>query len=158
MVLGGLLFIMMMQDGMFDKSSGDTRSVSKMNTTNSTNNTNKNMNIIDDVARLKIEDEIVGDGEEARVGDTVTVQYIGTLMDGTMFDASRSRGNDGFTFPLGRGQVIKGWDVGVVGMRVGGKRRLTIPSDLAYGNQAVGGVIPANSTLIFEVELVKVSR
>jgi peptidylprolyl isomerase/FKBP-type peptidyl-prolyl cis-trans isomerase FkpA len=144
-VLGGLIFIM-------TKNNAGTV-ITK--TTNSTTNTNtKTMN----VTELKIEDEVVGTGEEAKAGDTVTVQYIGTLTNGTTFDASRNRGNDGFKFALGKGQVIKGWDVGVAGMKVGGKRRLTIPSDMAYGNQAVGGVIPANSTLIFEVEFIKVSR
>jgi peptidylprolyl isomerase len=106
---------------------------------------------------LIIEDEVVGGGEEVKAGDMVTVHYMGTLTDGTMFDASRNRGDEGFTFLLGKGQVIKGWDVGVAGMKVGGRRKLTIPADMAYGNRAVGGVIPANSTLIFEVELLKVN-
>lgn len=109
-----------------------------------------------DTTQLKIEDEVVGNGEDAKAGDTVTVHYVGMLTDGTVFDASRNRGEEGFTFTLGIGQVIKGWDMGVSGMKVGGKRRLTIPSDLAYGDQAIGGVIPANSTLIFEVELLKI--
>ncbi len=106
---------------------------------------------------LIIEDEVVGGGEEAKAGDIVTVRYVGTLTDGAMFDASHNRGDEGFTFLLGKGQVIKGWDVGVAGMKVGGRRKLTIPADMAYGNRAVGGVIPANSTLIFEVELLKVN-
>lgn len=107
--------------------------------------------------KLIIEDEVVGAGEEAKAGDIVTVHYIGTLTDGTMFDASRNRGDEGFEFVLGAGEVIKGWDLGVAGMKVGGRRMFTIPSELAYGDQAVGGVIPANSTLIFEVELLKIS-
>lgn len=106
--------------------------------------------------KLIIEDEAVGEGDEAKVGDIVTVHYVGALTDGMIFDASRNRGEKGFTFTVGAGQVIKGWDIGVLSMKVGGKRHLTIPSDLAYGDQAVGGVIPANSTLIFEVELLKV--
>jgi FKBP-type peptidyl-prolyl cis-trans isomerase len=110
-----------------------------------------------DTTQLIIEDEVVGNGEEAKQGMMVTVHYIGTLTDGTMFDASRNRGDKGFTFALGAGQVIKGWDVGVAGMKVGGRRKLTIPADMAYGNRAVGGVIPANSTLIFEVELLAVN-
>lgn len=110
-----------------------------------------------DVTTLKIEDEKVGTGAEAKAGDSVTVHYVGTLMDGTMFDASRKHGDTGFTFTLGAGQVIKGWDQGVAGMKVGGKRKLTIPADLAYGNRAVGGVIPANSPLMFEVELISVA-
>jgi peptidylprolyl isomerase/FKBP-type peptidyl-prolyl cis-trans isomerase FkpA len=107
---------------------------------------------------LIIEDEVVGTGDEAVNGAEVTVHYMGMLTDGTMFDASRNHGNDGFTFPLGAGHVIKGWDQGVLGMKVGGKRKLTIPSDLAYGPRGVGGVIPPNATLIFEVELLKVSK
>lgn len=108
---------------------------------------------------MKSVDEVVGSGEEAKNGDFVTVHYKGTLTDGTVFDASRNRGNTGFTFTLGVGQVIKGWDIGVLGMKVGGKRKLTIPSELAYGNQSVaGGLIPANSTLVFEVELLKVEK
>lgn len=118
-------------------------------------NTTKTMT---QVTELKIEDELVGTGAEAKAGDTVTVHYVGTLLDGTVFDASKNHGNSGFTFSLGAGQVIKGWDVGVAGMKEGGKRKLTIPSDMAYGNQAVGGVIPSNSALIFEVELLKVGK
>ncbi len=108
-----------------------------------------------DTTQLIIEDEVVGTGAEAKSGNDVTVHYLGTLTDGTMFDASRNHGDAGFTFTLGAGQVIKGWDQGVAGMKEGGKRKLTIPSDLAYGNRAVGDVIPANATLIFEVELLK---
>lgn len=111
-----------------------------------------------EVTELIIEDQIVGEGDTATSGDTVTVHYSGTLTDGTVFDASRNRGNSGFTFILGAGQVIKGWDMGVEGMKIGGKRVLTIPSMLAYGDRAVGGVIPANSALIFEVELLSVAK
>ena len=88
----------------------------------------------------------------------MTVQYVGSLTNGTIFDASAKHGTSGFTFTLGAGQVIKGWDEGLVGMKEGGKRKLIIPASLAYGSQAVGNVIPANSTLIFEVELVKVQK
>lgn len=107
---------------------------------------------------LIIEDEVIGTGATAVAGDNVTVHYVGTLTNGTVFDASRNHGDQGFSFALGAGQVIKGWDEGVAGMKVGGKRKLTIPANLAYGNQAVGGVIPANSTLVFEVELLKTGR
>ncbi len=107
---------------------------------------------------LVITDEVVGTGDTAVAGDSVTVDYVGSLTNGTIFDASKNHGNQGFTFTLGAGQVIKGWDQGVAGMKVGGKRKLVIPADLAYGNQAVGGVIPANSTLMFEVELLKVVK
>ncbi len=111
-----------------------------------------------ETSQLIIKDDIVGGGVEAKAGDEVTVHYVGTLTDGTVFDASRKHGDSGFTFTLGAGQVIKGWDQGVAGMKVGGKRHLTIPPDLAYGNRAVGGVIPANATLLFEVELLKVGK
>ncbi len=128
------------------------------NTTTATTNTTKSITMDTTITELKIEDQVVGTGDEAKAGNTVTVHYIGTLTNGTVFDASRNRGNDGFTFALGAGQVIRGWDMGVAGMKVGGKRKLTIPASLAYGERAVGGVIPANSTLIFEVELLKVTR
>jgi FKBP-type peptidyl-prolyl cis-trans isomerase FkpA len=105
--------------------------------------------------QLMTKDEVVGTGSEAQVGDTVTVNYVGMLTNGTIFDASANHGTTGFTFPLGAGQVIKGWDEGVVGMKVGGKRELVIPASLGYGNQAVGS-IPANSTLVFEIELLNV--
>ncbi len=104
---------------------------------------------------LTATDVVVGTGAEATTGSTVSVNYVGMLADGTIFDASEKHGGP-FSFGLGAGQVIKGWDMGVVGMKVGGKRQLIIPADLAYGNQAVGGVIPANATLIFDVELVEV--
>ncbi|MDO8620441.1 MAG: FKBP-type peptidyl-prolyl cis-trans isomerase [bacterium] len=114
---------------------------------------------IESVTELLVKDEVVGTGVVAEAGNSVTVNYIGALTNGTIFDASANHGTDGFTFNLGAGQVIKGWDQGVVGMKVGGKRILVIPASLAYGDQAVGGgVIPANSTLIFEVELLKVQK
>jgi len=86
------------------------------------------------------------------------VNYVGALTDGKVFDASANHGTSGFTFNLGAGQVIKGWDQGIVGMKEGGKRVLVIPADLAYGNQAIGDIIPANSTLVFQVELLKVQK
>ncbi len=105
---------------------------------------------------LQITDETVGTGTEAIPGDRVTVNYVGMLADGTVFDASANHGNQGFTFPLGAGQVIKGWDEGVSGMKVGGKRKLVIPPNLAYGANGVPGVIPPNAALTFEVELLSV--
>lgn len=101
-------------------------------------------------------DITAGTGAEAAVGDKVTVHYVGTLPDGKVFDSSRDRGAP-FTFSLGRGEVIRGWDEGVLGMRVGGTRRLTIAPDYGYGERAIGP-IPANSVLIFEVELLGVEK
>ena len=104
---------------------------------------------------LKTEDLVVGTGAEAKNGDTVSVNYVGTLDNGTKFDSSYDR-NQPFSFLLGAGQVIKGWDMGVLGMKVGGKRTLTIPSELGYGASGAGGVIPPNATLHFTVELLSV--
>lgn len=105
---------------------------------------------------LVIEELLVGGGAAAAVGQKVSVHYTGWLTDGKKFDSSKDRG-DPFVFPLGRGQVIKGWDEGVAGMKVGGKRKLTIPPGLGYGARGAGGVIPPNATLVFEVELLSVT-
>lgn len=108
---------------------------------------------------LQLKDEVVGTGTEAKKGDSVTVQYVGALTNGKIFDASKNHGDTGFTFTIGAGNVIKGWDMGVVGMKVGGKRILAIPASLGYGAQEMGnGAIPANSDLLFEVELIKVGK
>jgi FKBP-type peptidyl-prolyl cis-trans isomerase len=107
-------------------------------------------------AELKIEDMKPGTGAEARPGSTVTVHYVGTLTDGKKFDSSRDRGK-GFTFKLGAGQVIKGWDQGVAGMKIGQLRKLTIPAELGYGARGYPPVIPPNATLVFEVELLEVN-
>ena len=104
---------------------------------------------------MKIEDLKVGTGAEAKSGQTVHVHYVGTLTNGSKFDSSRDR-KETFDFRLGAGQVIEGWDKGVVGMKVGGLRKLTIPPEMGYGKMGYPPVIPGNSTLIFEVELVKV--
>lgn len=104
---------------------------------------------------LIIEDITVGDGDEAVAGQLVSVHYTGTLTDGTKFDSSKDRGIP-FEFTLGAGQVIEGWDKGVAGMKVGGTRTLTIPSDMAYGASGIPGVIPGGATLLFEVELLAV--
>ena len=106
--------------------------------------------------QLSGRDEVLGTGTIAAAGDTVTVNYVGALPDGTVFDASANHGQP-FAFKLGGGQVIKGWDVGVAGMKVGGTRLLIIPPSFGYGAQAMGS-IPANSTLMFEVQLVDVQK
>ena len=111
-----------------------------------------------DATQLQATDEVVGTGATAEAGDTITVNYVGALTDGTVFDASAKHGNEGFTFVLGSGAVIPGWDQGIVGMKEGGRRILVIPPALAYGDQAVGNIIPANSTLLFQVELVRVQK
>jgi FKBP-type peptidyl-prolyl cis-trans isomerase len=103
----------------------------------------------------QIDDVKVGAGPVAKAGDRVSVHYVGTLTNGEKFDSSRDRGQP-FTFSLGRGQVIRGWDVGVAGMQVGGVRKLTIPPEEGYGSRGAGGAIPPNATLLFEVELLKV--
>jgi len=105
---------------------------------------------------LKIEELAAGNGPEAKSGQTVKVHYTGWLTSGKKFDSSLDRG-DPFEFKLGAGQVIKGWDQGVVGMKVGAKRKLTIPPELAYGQRGFPGAIPPNSTLIFEVQLLGVT-
>lgn len=107
------------------------------------------------MAELEKEDIVVGEGPTAAKGHRVEVHYTGWLTDGKKFDSSVDRGQP-FQFELGRGQVIQGWDQGVAGMRVGGRRKLTIPSHLAYGDRGFSGLIPPGSTLVFEVELLGV--
>ena len=104
---------------------------------------------------LQIEDQLVGSGPAAESGQTVSVHYTGTLPDGSKFDSSLDRGRP-FEFTLGQGRVIKGWEQGVLGMKVGGKRKLVIPPDLGYGPRGFPPVIPANATLHFEIELLGV--
>lgn len=104
---------------------------------------------------LKYVDLIVGTGREAAAGNLVSVHYTGWLTNGTKFDSSVDR-RESFSFPLGGGKVIRGWDEGVAGMKVGGKRKLTIPPQLGYGSRGAGGVIPPNATLVFDVELLEI--
>jgi FKBP-type peptidyl-prolyl cis-trans isomerase len=104
---------------------------------------------------LKIEDPLVGTGAEAKPGNKVSVHYTGWLTDGKEFDSSKKAGRP-FQFQLGAGQVIQGWERGVAGMKVGGKRKLTVPPQMGYGERGAGGVIPPNATLVFEIELLNV--
>ncbi|WP_111977014.1 FKBP-type peptidyl-prolyl cis-trans isomerase [Algibacillus agarilyticus] len=107
------------------------------------------------MTELKITDLVVGEGKEAVKGALITTHYRGQLQDGTQFDSSYDRGKP-FQCVIGTGRVIKGWDQGIVGMKVGGKRKLEVPSELAYGERAMGNAIPANSDLTFEIELLEV--
>ncbi|MEC4674054.1 MAG: FKBP-type peptidyl-prolyl cis-trans isomerase [Nitrospirota bacterium] len=109
-------------------------------------------NTVETPSGLKYVDLVTGDGREAHVGETAIVHYTGRLTDGTKFDSSVDR-NKPFSFPLGKGRVIKGWDEGVEGMKIGSKRKLIIPPNLGYGSRGAGRLIPPNATLIFEVEL-----
>lgn len=118
---------------------------------------NQASNLVEQVVAqglLKIEDLKIGDGQEAHLGNTLSVHYLGTFTDGIKFDSSYDRGQP-FSFQIGANKVIPGWELGTLGMKVGGKRKLTIAPPLAYGDQAVGA-IPANSTLIFEIELLEI--
>jgi FKBP-type peptidyl-prolyl cis-trans isomerase len=114
-----------------------------------------NGDLVTTATGLQYQDLLVGSGEEAKASDVVSVHYTGWLDDGTKFDSSLDRGQP-FEFTLGLGKVIQGWDEGVAGMKVGGKRKLIIPPDLAYGSSGAGAVIPPNATLTFEVELLEI--
>ncbi|MBT1444445.1 FKBP-type peptidyl-prolyl cis-trans isomerase [Shewanella sp. JM162201] len=107
------------------------------------------------MSELKIDDLIIGDGKEAVKGALITTQYRGWLADGTEFDSSYVKGR-AFQCVIGTGRVIKGWDQGIVGMKVGGKRRLQVPAHLGYGERQIGNMIPPNSDLLFEIELLEV--
>ncbi|MFA5895027.1 MAG: FKBP-type peptidyl-prolyl cis-trans isomerase [Candidatus Shapirobacteria bacterium] len=107
------------------------------------------------ITKLKIEDSLVGTGASVKSGDTITIHYLGTLMDGTKFDSSYDRGQP-FETQIGVGMLIEGWDKGIPGMKIGGKRILTIPSQMAYGSRGAGSLIPPDSDLVFEVELVSI--
>ena len=107
---------------------------------------------------MKVEILKEGTGEGAKVGDNVVVNYVGTLLDGTKFDSSLNPGRTPFPFTLGVTSVIQGWQLGVQGMKVGEKRRLTIPSELGYGTRGAGGLIPPNATLIFEIDMISINK
>src|SRR3989339_1056392 len=110
-----------------------------------------------DIQGMKVEILKQGTGEAAKAGDYATVNYVGTLLDGKKFDSSIDRGQP-FSLTLGQNSVIQGWELGLVGMKIGEKRKLTIPPQLAYGSQGAGGVIPPNATLIFEIDMLKIGK
>ncbi|MBS3029971.1 MAG: FKBP-type peptidyl-prolyl cis-trans isomerase [Dolichospermum sp. DET50] len=132
-----------------------TTTVTQENNTLIPSNTMSEAKTVTTPSGLKYVELVEGTGETPKTGQTVNVHYIGTLENGTKFDSSRDRGQP-FSFTIGKGQVIKGWDEGLSTMKVGGRRILTIPPDLGYGARGAGGVIPANATLIFDVELLGV--
>ncbi|MFH1894746.1 MAG: FKBP-type peptidyl-prolyl cis-trans isomerase [Patescibacteria group bacterium] len=155
-IIGGVIIVIILSVAVYFQIQDNKRMYEELGINknqNMENYQNQNTNPADE---LKIETIKEGIGEEAKNGDTVSVHYVGTLQDGTKFDSSIDRGEP-FVFTLGAGQVIRGWDLGVLGMKIGEKRKLTIPSDLAYGEQA-NGSIPGGSTLIFEVELLGINQ
>ncbi len=157
LVIVGLFFITSAATTIFVVYDAATRDDSQPQTSSSQADLQKQIEALQQQQGGNVEstDIVVGTGTEATAGKAVTVNYKGTLTDGTEFDNSYSR-NEPFTFNLGGGQVIQGWDQGVAGMKVGGKRKLVIPPELAYGDQSPSPKIPANSTLVFEIELLDV--
>ncbi|NEO30162.1 MAG: FKBP-type peptidyl-prolyl cis-trans isomerase [Symploca sp. SIO3C6] len=141
-----------------EKNTDETINATKLIAMNSDSETENQANeeVVTTESGLKYVDIIKGEGAKPQTGQTVVVHYTGTLTDGSKFDSSRDR-NRPFSFKIGVGQVIQGWDEGVGTMQVGGRRKLVIPPDLGYGSRGAGGVIPPNATLIFDVELLKIS-
>lgn len=123
---------------------------------NNTLETGESMDYRGDINELKIEDIKVGSGTEVKAGDTVLVHYTGQTIDGKVFDSSKTRGEP-IAFPIGVGQVIQGWDQGLIGMKEGGVRKLSIPPEMGYGARGAGAAIPPNASLLFEVELIQVN-
>ncbi len=119
---------------------------------------NEDKNEVKMKSGLIIVDNVIGEGLEAEKFDILTVNYTGKLEDGTVFDSSKNPGRDPFRFTVGAGQVIQGWEEGFIGMKIGGTRTLTIPSEMGYGARGAGDVIPPNATLIFEIELLEVEK
>ena len=149
LIIGGLIFIAGKSS---QKASTDEAVVESVSETPPATESANPINM----EELKKEDIKLGTGEEAKPGDKVSVHYSGTLTDGTKFDSSIDRGTP-FEFTIGEGSVIQGWEIGVTGMKVGGKRKLTIPPDLGYGSEGAGDDIPPNSTLVFEIELLEIA-
>jgi FKBP-type peptidyl-prolyl cis-trans isomerase len=147
--VGGIILISMPKNSNNMPSSSTTASLSTAN--------QETVSLSYTIQGMKVEILKEGSGAAAKSGDTVSVNYLGTLQDGTKFDSSYDRGTP-FQFTLGQNNVIQGWELGVVGMKVGEKRRLTIPPELAYGSAGAGGVIPPNATLTFEVELLGINK
>lgn len=163
-LLGGILVLVVVGFLFWQKNIIATKNLAKDFMASSSSEINKiveNLNNMENKAttseELKIEVLKDGTGQEAKDNDIVSVHYTGYLTNGQVFDSSIGRGEP-FSFLLGAGQVIKGWDQGILGMKIGEKRKLTIPSDLAYGATGAGGVIPPNTTLIFEVEMIKIGQ
>ncbi len=157
--LGPLVVIIVIFIWYMDQSSPSNPEPAELNLddlSNMAQDTNSDVNVInaEDVDELNIEDITEGSGDEVKSGDTVKVHYIGTLLDGTKFDSSYER-EEAFEFTIGAGSVIEGWEQGLVGMKVGGKRKLTIPSSMGYGETGSGS-IPSNAKLVFEIELIEI--
>jgi len=154
-LLGIIAIILLGVIGFIFSSNKNPQEVDNQSIKQEVNNNRTQQEEIMEITELQIVDTTVGEGKEAILGKVVSVHYTGTLTDGTKFDSSVDRETP-FQFTLGAGQVIQGWDQGVIGMKVGGKRTLTIPSDLAYGPTGRPGTIPPSATLIFDIELLDV--